>query len=169
MLRCSIKPFNPRTAAMNVPARKTPASKTPALIETTLDTAKSTTGGVFGPATMTKNFENAFAFGRANLDAAVEAGNALLAGAQEISQIWLALAQESVDDGVAALRRLTACRSTPELVAAQGEIARTSYAKYASKGRALSDLTVKLAEGVSAPVVARADAALTVLAKPIAA
>lgn len=154
---------------MNAPSRKTPALKSPAMIESTFSAAKDAMESVFGAAVVTKNFENAFAFGRANLDAAVDAGNALLAGAQEINQVWLALTQESVNDGVAALRRLTACRSTPELIAAQGELARASYEKFASKGRKLSDLTAKLAEDVSAPVVARADAALNVLAKPIAA
>ncbi|MCC7016946.1 MAG: phasin family protein [Rhodospirillales bacterium] len=154
---------------MNAPSRKMPAPKSPAMIESAYNAAKEAVETVFGPSTVTKNFENAFAFGQANADAAVAAGNALLAGAQEIGQVWLALAQETVDDGVSALRRLTACRSTPELIAAQGEIARTSYAKYASKSRALTDLAAKLAENVSAPVVARADAALTVLTKPIAA
>lgn len=154
---------------MNAPSRKTPAPKSPEVIESTFSAAKDAMEGVFGADAVTKNFEKTFAFGRDNVDAAVKAGNALVAGAQEINQVWLALAQESVNDGVAALLRFTACRSTPELIAAQGELVQASYAKYTSQGQKLSDLTAKLAEGVSAPVVARAEAALNVLAKPIAA
>lgn len=154
---------------MNAPVRKTSAPKNPEMIESTFSAAKDAMESVFGAAAMTKAFENAFAFGRANLDATAQAGGALMAGTQEINQVWFALAQETVNDGVAALRRLTACRSTPELIAAQSELSQASYAKFASKGRALSDLTTKLAEDVSAPVVARANAALNVLAKPIAA
>jgi phasin family protein len=92
-----------------------------------------------------------------------------MTGTQEISQIWLALTQSSVNDGVAALQRLGACKSTPELVEAQGELARAAYAKFASESRKLSEISVKFAENVSAPVVARAEAALHVLAKPTAA
>jgi phasin family protein len=154
---------------MNAPARKPSAPKNPEMIESTFSAAKDAMENVFGADAVTKNFEKAFSFGQANFAAAVEAGNSLFAGAQEINQVWFALAQESVNDGVAALRRLTACRSTPELIAAQSELRQASYAKFASKGRALTDLTAKLAEDVSAPVVARANAALNVLAKPIAA
>ncbi|MEK7246097.1 MAG: phasin family protein [Pseudomonadota bacterium] len=154
---------------MNAPTRKTPAPKSSEMIESTFSAAKGAMENVFGADAVTKNFETTFAFGRDNFDAAVKAGNALVAGAQEINQVWLALAQESVNDGVAAMQRLTTCRSTPELMAAQGELAQASYAKYTSQGRKLSELTTKLAEGVSAPVVARAEAALSVLAKPIAA
>ena len=154
---------------MNAPARKTPAPKSSEMIESTFSATKDAMASVFGADAVTKNFEKAFSFGQANFAAAVEAGNALLMGAQEINQVLLGLAQESVNDGVAAMQRLTACRSTPELIAAQGEVAQASYAKYTSQGRKLSDLTTKLAEGVSAPVVARAEAAMSVLAKPIAA
>lgn len=154
---------------MNAPSRKTPAPKGSEMIESTFVAAKDAMENVFGATIVTKNFESAVAFGRANVDAASEAGNALMVGAQEINQVWLALAQEAVNDGVAAMRRLTSCRSTPELIAAQSELTQASYEKFASKGRTLSALSAKLAEDVSAPVVARANAALNVLAKPIAA
>jgi phasin family protein len=154
---------------MNAPSRKTPAPKSQDMISTAISAAKDAMEGAFDPAAATKQFESAVAFGRANWDAVSESGTAIFAGVQQISQAWLALAQESVDDGIAAMRRVSTCRSTPELIAAQGDIARASYAKYASKGRALSDLAVKLAEDVSAPVVARADAALGVLVKSTAA
>ncbi len=154
---------------MNAPARKTTAPKSQDMIESAYSAAKGAMEGAFNPAAATKQFESAVAFARANWDAASESGNVIFAGMQQIGQAWMALAQESVDDGVVALRRLTACRSTPELIAAQGDLARASYAKYASKGRALSDLAVKLAEDASTPVVARADAALGVLAKSTAA
>jgi phasin family protein len=157
------------TSAMNAPTRKPSVAKSPDVIESVYSAAKEAMEGAFNPAAATKQLEAAAAFGRANWDAAAEAGSAWLAGAQNIGQAWLALAQESVDDGVAALRRLTACRSTPELVAAHSDIARTTYTKYARKGRALSDLAVKLAEDVSSPVVARAEAALGAFAKSTAA
>ena len=154
---------------MNAPTRKTTPAKGQDMISTAYSTAKDAMEGLFDPTTATKQMETAAAFGRANWDAASQSGAAMLAGMQQIGQAWLALAQESVNDGIAAARQVTACRSTPELIAAQGEIARASYAKYASKSRALSDLAAKLVEDVSAPVVARADAALGVLAKSTAA
>jgi len=155
--------------AMNAPTRKTAVAKSADLIEPVSSVAKDAMEGFFNPAAATKQFETAVAFGRANWDAASQAGNALLAGAQQMGQAWLALAQESIDDGAAAARRLTACRSTPEWLAAQSDLAQASYAKYTSKGRALSDLAVKIAEDVSSPVVARADAALGALVKQTAA
>ncbi len=153
---------------MNAPTRKT-ALKSQDMISTAFGAAKDAMEGAFDPAAATKHFESAFAFGRANWDAATESSNAIFAGMQQIGQAWLALAQESVDDGLAAVRRVSACRSTPELIAAQSEIARAGYAKYASKSRELSGLAVKLVEDVSNPVVARADAAFGALAKSTAA
>jgi phasin family protein len=154
---------------MNAPTRKTAVAKSADIVESVSVAAKDAMENLFNPAAATKQFETAVAFGRANWDAASQASNALLAGAQQMGQAWLALAQETVDDGVAAARRLTACRTTPEWLAAQSDIAQSSYAKYTSKGRAMTDLAVKLAEDVSSPVVARADAAIGALVKPIAA
>ena len=154
---------------MNAPTRKTPAPKSPELIESTFTAAKDAMASVFGADAATKAFENSLAHSQANMTAASAVGSALMAGVQEINQVWLALAQEAVSDGVAAMRRITACRSTPELIAAQSELAQASYTKLASKGQTLSNLATKLAENVSAPVVARAEAAMAVLAKPIAA
>ncbi len=154
---------------MNAPSRKPSASKSPETIESTFTAAKDAMASVFGADAATKAFENSLAHGQANMAAASAVGGALMTGVQEINQIWLALAQEAVSDGVAAMQRLTACKSTPELFEAQSELARASYAKFASKSQTLSALATKLAEDVSAPVVARAEAAMTAFAKPIAA
>lgn len=113
--------------------------------------------------------QTAALFGKANLDAALDAGNALVAGAQGIGQLWIALMQGAVDDGIGAARRLAACRTTKDLIDAHGEIARVSYRKFASEGRKLSDLSAKLAGDVSAPIAARVGAAADALAKPFAA
>ena len=154
---------------MNAPTRKLPAPKNPELVESTFTAAKDAMDSLFGPSAATKALETGLAQSRANLAAVGAVGSALVAGVQEINQAWLALAQDAVDDGVVALRRVTACKSTPELLAAQGELAQASYAKFASKGQTLHNLTTKLAENVSAPVVARAEAAMTMLTKPTAA
>lgn len=154
---------------MNAPVRKPPVAKSTDMIESTLGAAKDAMENLFDPSRVAKNYESAVAFGQANLAAAVQAGNAALAGAREVSQIWLALSQSSVNDGVSALRRLGACKSTPELVEAQSELTRAAYAKFANESRKLSEISMKLAESVSAPVVARTQEALHVLAKPTAA
>ena len=131
--------------------------------------AKDSVESLFGVSAAVKVGETAAALGKGNLNAVLEAGNALVAGAQEISQMWLALVQGAVGDGIGATRRLAACRTTKDVIDAHGEIARASYEKFASESRKLSEISHKIAGNVSAPIAAQIGATVETLAKPVAA
>ena len=131
--------------------------------------AKDAVESLFGMSAAVKVGETAAALGKGNLNAVLEAGNALVAGAQEIGQMWLALVQGAVGDGIGATRRLAACRTTKDVIDAQGEIARASYEKFASESRKLSEISHKIAGNVSAPIAAQIGATAETLAKPVAA
>lgn len=167
---------------MNATTRKSRTPKPAESVGATLVAAKDAVETVFGVSAekayayareqlsaTVKAGETAAVFGRANLDAAMESGAALVVGAQSIGQLWMALMQGAVDDGIDAARRLATCRTTKDLIDAQGEIARASYRKLANEGRKLSDLSAKLAGDVSAPIAVRVGAAADALAKPFAA
>ncbi len=153
---------------MNATARKNPAPKPAETTEATI-VASAEQAAVYARGRM----DAAAAFGKKNLDAALEAGGALVAGVQEISQMWLGLMQGALDDGLGASRRLAACRTTKDMIDAQGEIARASYEKFANESRKLSDLSAKVAGNVSAPLAAQVNvavgAAVDAFAKPVAA
>ena len=171
---------------MNAPARKPQTPKAIQTMAATSTVAKDAVETVFGVSAekaysyareqMTaaaKAGETAAAFGKGNLDATLAAGAALVAGAQEIGQMWLALMHGAIGDGLDASRRLAACRTTKDMIAAQGEIAMASYEKFASESRKLSDVSTKIAGNVSAPIAAQVnvavDRAVEALAKPLAA
>jgi phasin family protein len=116
-----------------------------------------------------KGYEDFVAFGKDNVDAVVKSGTILSKGVQDLNKVLFGLAQASLEDSVAATKKLLGCKSVKDAVEVQGELAKTNYTKLVAESRKISDLSVKIAEEAAAPIAARVTAAVDKFTKPLAA
>lgn len=116
-----------------------------------------------------KGYEDLIAFNKDNVDAFVKCGTLFAQGMQEINKVVLGLAQTSMEDGVNATKAMFACKSVKDVVAVQSDLAKNNYETLVTEGKKLSEMSLKLAETVGAPLAARVNLAVEKLTKPLAA
>jgi phasin family protein len=196
MLQCSNTKIESGAEPMNATVKKVSVIKTAAPVEATVAAGKEAVEHVVKVSTeaATKGYEKAIAmskehveaavkagtqafkgyeefvaFGKDNVEAAVKAGTILSKGVQDLNKVLFGLAQASLEDSVAASKKLLGCKSVKEVVEVQGELAKTNYSKLVAESRKISDLSAKIAEDAAAPIAARVTAAVEKFAKPLAA
>ncbi len=108
-------------------------------------------------------------FGKDNVEAVLTSGAILAKGAQDLNNVWLGLAQASVEDAGGAAKALFGCKTLPEVVEVQTGLAQAQYEKLVAESRRLSTMSAKLAENASAPITARVTVAVETFTKPLAA
>lgn len=115
-----------------------------------------------------KGYEDMVAFGKENMDAFMASGSIFAKGFQDLNAAWLGLAQASFENSIAATKAVMECKSIPEAVEVQSDLAKDSYAKIVTESQKLSELSVKLTEKALEPIAGRVNVAVEKLSKPLA-
>jgi phasin family protein len=123
------------------------------------DAAKTMEAGV---ETVTKSMENAANFGQGNLEALVKASKISVKAAESMSGEIAAFSKKSYEDGLAAAKELSACRSVTEFAEKQASIAKTSAETFIGEAARLNEMYAAAAKEVMAPLNARFAAAVNV-------
>ncbi len=116
-----------------------------------------------------KNYEDVVTYNKENVDAVVKANGILVKGVQDINKVMFALAQQSMEEGVALTKKMFECKTMDDMVKLQNELVKTNYAKTLDESRKLSDMAVKLAEEAAKPIADRMSVAVEKVTKPLAA
>lgn len=115
-----------------------------------------------------KGYEDVVQFNKDNFDAMVKTGAIFAKGWQDMSTTVMGLAQESIEDGVAASKALLNAKTLKEIVEVQSGLAKANFDKIVTEGSRLSEVGVKLAEQAIAPINTRVTAAVEKLTKTAA-
>ena len=115
-----------------------------------------------------KGYEDFAAFGKANLEAFVQANTLFAKGIEELSKEVVSLAQSSLESSTAATKAIFAAKTLKDVIELQTDFAKTSFEKLVANSTKLGELTVKLATDSAAPIGARVTAASEKALKPAA-
>ncbi|MDB5361717.1 MAG: hypothetical protein JWO51_3014 [Rhodospirillales bacterium] len=106
-----------------------------------------------------KGYEDFAAFGKANLEAFVQANKLFTSGIESLSKEVVSLAQSSLESSTAATKAMFAAKTLKDVVELQADFAKTSFEKMVANSTKLGEMTVKLATDSAAPIGARVTAA----------
>ncbi len=120
-------------------------------------------------AEMFKGYEDVAGFGKENIDAIMATSAVFSKGLQDMNKAWFAIAQEALEQNVAATKKVLGSKSVVEVVEIQSDLAKANYDKAMTESRKLSDMSIKLAEEASAPIAGRVNTAMEAFTKPFAA
>lgn len=123
------------------------------------DVTKTAAAGV---ETVTKGIENAANFGQENVEAIVIASKISAKAAESMGAEIAAYSKKTYEDGLAAAKELSACRSVSELAEKQVSIAKTSAEAFIGEAARLNEMYAAAAKEVLAPLNARFAAAVNV-------
>jgi len=106
-----------------------------------------------------KGYEDFAAFGKANLEAFVQANKLFTSGIETLSKEVVSLAQSSLESSTAATKAMFAAKTIKDVVELQTDFAKTSFEKLVANSTKIGEMTVKLATDSAAPIGARVTAA----------
>lgn len=115
-----------------------------------------------------KGYEDLFQFSKENVEAFVESGNVVVRGVQDLSKTFVTMAQESIDEQVAASRALIGAKSFKDVIDVSSNLAKTNFEKLVAESTRITQLSTKLAEEAFAPLSGRVNAAMERLTKTAA-
>lgn len=115
-----------------------------------------------------KGYEDFAAFGKANIEAFVQANSILAKGVEEFSKEIVSLTQASMESAAAAAKAVLAAKTLKDMVELQADFSKTSFDKFVANSSKLSELGVKVASDAIAPVTARVNVAVEKVLKPAA-
>ncbi len=92
------------------------------------------------------------------VEAVNQAGTVLVKGAQEVSHEVLGLAQDRFTKNLEAMNRMVGCRSVPDLVAVQSDLARDHLQQVINTNRREAEVSLRIADEASQIIQARANA-----------
>ena len=116
-----------------------------------------------------KGYEDAIAYGKANVDAVMKSNAIFVKGVQDLNKVLFGLAQESIEDSVAASKKFLGCKTVHDVVETQTALATSNYTKALKESGKITDLSVKLAEEVNQPIAKRVNETVEKFTKPIVA
>ncbi|HEY1929667.1 MAG TPA: phasin family protein [Caulobacteraceae bacterium] len=88
------------------------------------------------------------------MEAAADASGALMQGAQEITQVWMDLAQDRMRRMAEGMRALAACRTPADLIKAQGELLQGAMEQTIDTNRRVADVSMRVMQEMTAKVTA---------------
>jgi phasin family protein len=115
------------------------------------------------------SFDAMTSFQRSNLEAFAAAGTIAAKGVEALSGELLDFNKKVVEDGAANAKRLFECKTMNELFAVQADLARAGFEQMIAQGNRFTDLAVKVANEIAAPLQERVGEAVGKLGKPLAA
>jgi phasin family protein len=150
----------PVVEALASPVRSEPASKPPQPL--TSKVSKMTTTPTFN------GYDNIAAFGKANMDALIQANKVFAKGLEEISKEVLHLTQSSIESATAATKAMFAAKSLKDVVELNANFTKSHFDKLVTNSTKLGEMGVKLATDTIAPITARVNTAVEKSVKPAA-
>jgi len=108
-------------------------------------------------------------FQRGNLDAFAAAGMVAAKGVESLSGELLAFNRKVIEDSVANAKRLFDCKTINELVEVQADLARANFEQMIAQGTRITDLAVKVANEMAAPMREHAADAVGKMGQPFGA
>jgi phasin family protein len=115
-----------------------------------------------------KGYEELAAFGKANMEALVQANSILVKGFEALSKEILALTEASMETAATTTKAVLAAKTIKDVVTLQSDFTKTSFDKFVANSSKLSELGVKVAADAIAPVTARVNVAVEKVLKPAA-
>jgi len=115
----------------------------------------------------TKTFDELAAFGRGNVDAAIQAGSIAAKGVQAIGEELAAYNKKALDIGVANAKSLFGVKTVQEAVELQTGFARAGFDELVAESTKLGKLSAKVVEETQAPINARINDAVETFSKPV--
>ena len=134
--------------------------------------------------TLTQNFEKVFgatrerlesamngfgdvsSYGRENVDAVVASSTVVAKGVEAVSAEIAAISKRNLEDGVAAVKALTAVKSAKEYFEIQQDLMRSAWDKAVSDGTKINELFTAYSKDAVAPINGRITAAMENFGKP---
>lgn len=107
-----------------------------------------------------QGYEDVVRFNRDNVDAAVKAGLVVAKGVQDLNRTILGLAQQQMEEGVAASRHLAGAKTLQDVVEVQIAVLKGGVDRFLVEAGKLAEVGVKIAEDAVAPLNARFSDAL---------
>lgn len=104
-------------------------------------------------------------FNKANLEAVVESGKVMFAGAQELLRADVETGKTVVETMTADVKKMAAVKSPTELMQLQGELARRNFDAVVSYGSKRTEAIVKLYNDAFAPISSRVSVAAEKISK----
>ena len=115
-----------------------------------------------------KGYDEAAGFGRDTIDAFVASSNVVARGFEEISRHFAGYAQAMMEDNAAHAKRLFGARSLPEVMDLQAAWAKECFDDVVTESTKAQERSVKLFTEAAAPLNTRFNAAVEKFAKPLA-
>ena len=115
-----------------------------------------------------QGYEELTAFGKANIEALVEANSIFVKGVEEISKEVFSLTRSSLEHAAAATSAILAAKTLQDLVELNADFAKSQYEKLLANSTRIGELTVKLATESSAPITARTHRVVETVVRPAA-
>jgi phasin family protein len=113
----------------------------------------------------TETLSEATEFAKGNVEALVESGKILAAGAQDLGKGYIEEAKSAYETLSADLKEMAAIKSPTELFQLQGKIARRNFDAFVATGSKTTEAVIKLASDSFAPISGRVNLAAEKLAK----
>jgi len=108
-----------------------------------------------------KGFDKVAAMPKANFEAMVEAGQAVVKGFETINEHMLGLARTQIAEGIAAQKALFGAKTFQEAMAIQQDFVKKSFDRVVQDGVELQSTWVKVATEAAHPINQRVSAAVT--------
>ena len=81
-----------------------------------------------------KDYDDAVAFGRDNIDAVAEVSTIAVRGLQDVGKEWVGLVQKSADEVPTTVKAIAACKTVKEAAELQADLAKASQAALSKSG-----------------------------------
>ncbi|MEI9983582.1 MAG: phasin family protein [Aliidongia sp.] len=115
-----------------------------------------------------KGYEEIAAFGKANIDAFIQANSVFTKGVEAISKEVIALTQAQLESNAAAAKAIFAAKTLKDMVELNAEFTKSSFDKMVANSTKLGELGTKIATDTFAPLSARVTSVVEKAAKPTA-
>lgn len=112
-----------------------------------------------------KSSEEALAAAKENLDAVLKAGQLLSKGLQDLTKSVVVLTQETVEENLAAGKKLLAAKTLHEAVDVHSALAKAQIDRLVAEGTRLTEVSRKLFEEAVAPIQERIHSTVEKLSK----
>lgn len=103
-----------------------------------------------------KQYEEAATVGKESVDQAVASMSMVSKGFEDIGRAYFEFAQKSVETQVETAKAMFGARNVNELMDVQNEFMRNSYDQFSAESAKISEMSLKLANEVAAPMQAQA-------------
>ncbi|OIQ93709.1 phasin protein [mine drainage metagenome] len=104
------------------------------------------------------NIDQLVSFGKDNVEALVKSSSLAVKGLEELSKVYAALANQSVEQTSAAVKALSSAKSPTEFQSIYNDLAKNNFEQFIAESRKIQELTNSLVTSSVAPLSARVQA-----------